>query len=242
VTIAAVAISKNEADIVNLWAAHLFAEGVDHIYVADGRSTDGTREALDAMDNVTVFDDDEPYCYQVRWMNHLVSLAVEQGHSWLVPADLDEFFYATDGRTIADTLSTVSGDKFYARTYVHRDWNTRDVAPKRLPKVIFRWRPDAHLVMGNHDVNLPGGEYDVFDLREWQYRSFDHFVQKVHARNATLEPAARVRGDGWHHLRFEHLDEDGLRREWETMCSVPAIVDPIPSRVQGGLVPVGGDH
>jgi hypothetical protein len=229
-------LSRNEADIIESWVRHTLAEDVDRIYIADGISTDGTREILDELagetGQIVVIDDTEQYCLQAQWMNRLAAMAGEDGFQWIIASDVDEFWYACDGRTIAEVLETVEVDRINARSYQHHDWNTRQVEPKRLPKVCFRWRSDAHLVMGNHDVSgVGGGAYGIMDLREYQFRSFDHYCAKVRARLATLEPAARARGDGWHYIRLQDKTESELRDEWNQMMATPVILDPIPTHL-----------
>ena len=50
-------------------------------------------------------------------------------------------------------------------------------------------------------------------------------------RNATLDPAARARGDGAHHLYLENMDTAQLRAEWDAKISAPTVFDPIPSHM-----------
>lgn len=233
--IAVVGVVKDEADIIEVWLRHYLAEGIDHIYLSDGCSTDGTREIIQQVasetQQVTMITDDEPIIRQAYWTNHLADMAGDAGAEFIVASDIDEFFYAVNGQTIAEALTDSPHDKFYVHTYLHLDWDTRQVEPKRLPKVAYRYFPDARVSMGNHEVSLPTGEWNVLDLRELQFRGFDHYVRKVKARLATLDPVERARGNAAHYLALEHLSDEELRREWDAIVAVPVIADPIPTHL-----------
>src|ERR1700688_33804 len=108
-SVAAVLLVKDEADIIEFTLRHLKAQ-VDWIYAADNGSTDGTREILDALENgtaeawLTVLDDPVVAYYQAEKMTALAVRARMNGYQWVIPADADEFWYATDGRPIRDFL------------------------------------------------------------------------------------------------------------------------------------------
>lgn len=235
--IAVVGIVKNEIDIIELSLRHMLAEEIDHIYLADGCSTDGTREIIEdiarSTGRITVLTDDDEYVQQAAWTNRLAAIAADDGADWIVANDIDEFFYSVDGQTVAARLRGLDASitKLYARSYQHLDWDTRQVKPKRLPKVIYRWSEGAEVTTGNHDVNLPGGEYDIIDLREIQYRSVEHFICKARAGVACLDATARSNGYGWHHLRLDGMNDEQLRSEWDAMCAIPTVFDPIPSHL-----------
>ncbi len=240
-TVAIVAICRNEADIADLWIRHHLAEEISHIYVADA-STDGTKEIFRSFDEVTVLDDTNEFCLQAEWTNRLAAMAGDAGHEWICPADVDEFFYAVSGRTITEELSDCPHDVLCARSYQHLDWNTRLIAPQRLPKVVFRWSPERQLTMGNHSVVGPACVYDVLDLRELKYRGPNHFIRKTRERNATLEPGARARGEAAHHQYLANKSDEELRVEWEAMKQTPIVCDQIPSRHSTGSHPHGMDQ
>ena len=229
--IAIVGICKNEIDIIDLWLQHHIAEGVDHFYIADA-SNDSTREILEANNAVTVFVDDDQFVQQSRWTNHLASIAANDGAEWICPTDIDEFAYANSGDTIAMTLRECQFDKRYLRCWPHKNWQIKYEAPHQLPKVVYRYCASAQVTVGNHDVSLSGGEYNVLSMRELQYRSFEHFVNKTRARNDVVSPQDKSSGIGWHHTRREHMTDDEMRHEWEVMQSRPTVHDPVPSRLK----------
>lgn len=245
--IAIAAICKDEADLADLWVRHHLAEGIDRILVADA-STDGTKDIFKSYDQVTVIDDTEPFCLQTKWMNELAAMAAAEGADFILASDVDEFWHALSGATIAEELTGCPHNVICATVHQHRDWNTKQTVPNKLPKIAFRWALGATLSMGNHEISgVGGGARDILGIRELQFRGVDHFVKKVAARLATLDPAVRVHGAGWHYQILQNKSIEELHTLWEsgemlwggpTNCEF----DPIPSHlnigsVQPGMVP-----
>lgn len=225
---------RNEADIIESSIRHLLAEGIDLVLLADGRSTDGTRDILQDLKEtgqVQWYDDDKAFHDQPFWTNALASIAHDHGAEWIIAADADEFWIGSDGRSLAEVILSQPPEvgKLYAPMYQHHDWDRREAHAKTFPKVAYRWCGSARVRPGNHDVDeVEGSErWGEIEIREMQYRSFEHFVRKVHERNATIDPSLPWDA-GWHHRKFADFTEDQLRAEWDTMCAVPTIYDPIP--------------
>ena len=230
--IALCATSRNEGDIIECWLRHMLAEGIDEILVADhSEPGESTRETLIALHEETGrvhwIDDPDPIHRQPALMNSLAFTAARHGAEWIIASDIDELWIAP-GKTIAEALSSCPHNKLYARRFLHRDWDHRRIESERLPKVAFR--PPAVIGNGNHEVNLPGGEHGVLEIRELHYRGFEHFKAKAKDRIATLDPAMRARGDGIHQTRLEDFTEEQMMAEWGKWLAVPTIHDPIPSR------------
>lgn len=229
--VAAVSTVRNEADIIGSTIRHLLAEGIDRIYIADGMSTDGTRDILRALP-VVVLNDPKPYHDQPYWIRHLAGIAREDGAEWIVPFDADEFWYSPTGRPLVDVLAEQPPqvDKLHAKTWQHIDYEWCEPEPKKLQKVCFRAVPDVHIDPGNHDCTLTGGgPEDLVAIRELQYRGFDHFQRKILERNATLDPELKGKA-GWHHSRYEGWTPDQLAPEWEQAVARATTLDPIPVR------------
>ncbi len=247
--IAVTSIIRNEADIIELWVRHHISEGVDRFFIADHGSTDGTREILDRLaietGDITIIDNTDALFYQERWLNKMLHVAGAGGATWVLSVDADEFMYAVCGQTIATVLDTMLGpgvQKLYVRTYQHRSWNERHQEPKRLSKVAVRYGADVTIAIGSHEASPLVGVSDVLGIRELQYRSYEHFVKKARASSATIPPEVRAVGGAWHHTRLDGLPEQELRREWERMCSVPILFDPIPSHMSIGSNHRGADQ
>lgn len=230
--IAAVATVYNEADIVGDSVRHLLNEGVDHVWVAHGPSTDGTGDILAEFAEVTVVEDRDVFHYQPKWINHLVGVAGAAGAEWIIPFDADEFWYPTEAATLAEALSGIPDtvEKLLVRQFMHRDWDHRYTDYHTLGKVCFRYRPWARVTNGNHDVSLSGGMAGVVDLRELQFRSFDHMARKCHERVDRIDPSL-PETDGAHQRVLAVLSPDDLRAEWDRRQEYSVVYDPIPARV-----------
>jgi Glycosyl transferase family 2 len=232
--IAVCSLVQNEADIIECWVRHHLAEGVEHLYIADGMSTDGTRDILQNLaletGQVSWFDDPEPICHQAAWMTKLAHIAGAVGAEWIIPADADEFWIAMSGETLADELEHCPFHKLYAPVYHHVDWDYCHIVPK-LPKVAFRYNPGVALWMGNHDVDgVRGGGHGVLEVHELQYRGLEHFRDKARARARTLDPAEAAKGQAAHITALAGLDDEQLEQAWADLLAKPTIYDPIRTR------------
>lgn len=231
--IVAVSTVRNEADIIGQSVAHLLAEGVDQLLIADGMSTDGTREILAGFDQVTIVDDTEEFHRQPMWINRLASRAADLGARWILPFDADEFHCATGGETLAEFFANVRPGitKVYAPMLHHLNTEWRWPEAKPLPKVAYRAFP-CSIRPGNHDVSVPGGSlYEGLVVREIQYRGFDHFMRKIRERNAT-RPPTDPKSHGAHHWQFDGWTREQLEPVWDEMVERATVYDPIPSRVK----------
>lgn len=232
-TIWAFSTMLNEADVIPYSVPHLYAEGVDSIVVqASTHSTDGTNNALRMAGPVGVVPDPHAFHYQPMLMNELADTYCEPG-DWVLAFDADEFWYAKQrADTIAEALAKVPENIriLYVRGWGHVDWDHREETPRALPKVAYRYEVGARVTNGNHNVLLPSGgaaAWDVLELRELQFRSFEHLKRKCHERVDRLDPSLPEH-DGVHQKRLAAMSEKELRIEWEQMQARPCVLDPIP--------------
>lgn len=210
-TVVAVSMVKDEADIVAATVAHM-CDQVDAVIVADNLSTDRTREILDQLaggssGRLVVVEDPDPAYRQSEKMTALALRArLDFGAEWIVPFDADEVWYSPFGR-IADVLDEVAPQWLItpAPLFDHvatAEDNPLELDPVRrlgfrrrdrnpLPKVACRWRPDLVIEQGNHGARY-SGRGTVFDellvVRHFPYRSADQLVRKV--RNGAAAYAA----------------------------------------------------
>jgi glycosyltransferase involved in cell wall biosynthesis len=248
-TVAAVMMVRDEADIIGFTLAHLLAEGVDHVLVADNMSVDDTRRILDLFaedERVTVVDDLEPGYHQDVKMTNLAREAhTRWGVDWILPCDADEVFYSRHG-TLAEFFATCDADVLTATGWDHLVTDDDDPGianpflrsprrrqtPQKLGKVAFRFHPDARLDFGNHFVfDHPGQPARVLNYRHLQYRSFDQMCQKVQNGKEAYDATNLHPTYGAHWRELGALTDDALWRRWRRLCEEPGLLtDPVPCR------------
>ncbi len=249
-TLFAVMMVKDEADILPTNIRHLLAEGVDHIIVADNQSTDGTTDHIHDFVRcgapVTYLVDDEPGYYQAKKMTGLVHRAGAMGAQFVLPVDADEIWYSPHGR-LRDVLSYTTDPIQWVEGFYHvphADDDPLEPDPVRRmrhrrvgrdcpqSKVCFRYRTDARLAMGNHEVFMGGSRgQGLVAFREFQYRSFEHFARKVRNGKRAYDAAPDIGQDcGIHWRRLGALSDDDLAAEWAAYLTTPTEYDPAPLR------------
>lgn len=194
--VVAVTMVKDEADVIAGTLRHLANEGVDAIIVADNLSTDGSREIIDGLSlpcELIVKDDPDPAYEQSRKMTALAHEAARLGAEWIVPFDADEVWVCHDGR-LADSLRTTEGNVATAAIinhfasaldvddpdpFVSMVW--RQPAAQRLPKIAYRYHPEAVIEQGNHGVKHPAPTPSParLEIRHFPYRSPEQMVRKA---------------------------------------------------------------
>jgi hypothetical protein len=217
----------DEADIIGLTVRHLLDEGVDRVYVVDGGSDDGTLDVLYDLDGpVEVMEQpnrDRPF-RQSEIMSALATIAGEDGADWIVPFDADEFWCGLG------FLRETHHRKVFARMAQYWSPSWREPGAKPLPKVAFRYEPGVTIAMGNHDCSVGGGMWSPIIVREWQFRSQEHFVAKVHRSLSTLDPALPVT-EAAHYRTWARMTGDELATEYATLAARATVYDPIPGMV-----------
>ena len=243
-TLVAVMMVRDEADVIGYTLRHLLAEGVDHVIVADNLSTDATPEILAgfaaADGRVSVQVDGEVGYYQDRKMSGLARQAFDLGAEWVLPCDADEVFYANGG-TLAEHFGRCDLDVVEACVWDHIATDDDDPAesnpflrirhrrqyPQRMAKVAFRAHPDARLHMGNHDVDRPGERGGGLYARHFQYRSYEQMVRKLTNGREAYEAS------DLHAMYGTHWREGGARSaaehdaEWRRLCDEPGLIEDV---------------
>ncbi|WP_344056822.1 glycosyltransferase family 2 protein [Nocardioides hwasunensis] len=226
----AVAMVKNEVDMIEQTIDHLRHQGVDGVLVADNGSTDGTRELLRdrAGDGLLhVGDDNEPAYFQAPKMRYLAAWAGRAGADWVVPFDADEWWYGAH-ESLAETLrasstpiaSAVIHNAFPApdEAGAHTSGWQVDRASARLEKVAYRSHRFAALHHGNHGVSRPGRVEQSLRILHFPWRSEAQFLSKVATGAAALRlTGPRVAGEGGDHWRDLDDAADELGDIWRRM-------------------------
>jgi hypothetical protein len=219
---------KDEADIIRHTVGRLLGQ-VDHIIVSDNGSTDGTRDLLYEYTSggaITVLDDPEVGYYQDRKTTALARQAKAAGHDWVLPCDADEFWYATDGRTIGAFLAGLAPDVAFvdaplynhiptalddddeANPFRRIGWRQREHGA--LGKVCARLRPGLEIRMGNHSAYAPGVGTTSGGLvvRHFSWRSPEQYLRKIRNGEAAYAATNMNPGIGAHWRMFEGVPDE----------------------------------
>ena len=204
-TVWAVGVVRDEADIIEATVTRMLRQ-VDHVLIADNRSTDGTDEILRSLDGVTVLVDPDPDFYvdrqQAKRTTALASLAAQRGARWAVPFDADEVWVTRDGRRLGDVLDALPDSVLLARAdmanHVITDHDPPGPDPParmvyrrpefhRAPKVACRTGPGLWIANGNHSatyrgVATPRRVDGLLLVHHFPVRSAEQFVRKVSYR------------------------------------------------------------
>lgn len=101
------ASAKNESMVIAEWVEHYLWQGVEHFYIIDNGSDDGTCNVLAryiANGVVTCLDRPKRYA-QTEHYNEVFRDFAQEASQWVIVADVDEYIYnRTPGSTIADYL------------------------------------------------------------------------------------------------------------------------------------------
>lgn len=214
--LAAVMLVKDEADVIERTIGHLLAEGVDHVFVQDNGSTDGTRQIAADIEGVTVIDDPQVAYHQSVKTTALAQRALAEQYDWVIPCDADEIWYSGFG-TLHEVilLHDESGyDVVKAELFDHigtdadggdpdpfRRIGWRFIEPGALHKVACRLRPDLVIEQGNHGAhssNVWGTMNERpesgLSIRHFSWRTPEQYVRKI--GNGYLAYAATTLPDG----------------------------------------------
>ena len=217
-TVAAVLMVRDEADIIEYTIRHLSTQ-VDEILVSDNLSSDGTRDILASLlddDLITeVYDDTEIGYFQSAKVTALADKARDRGHDWVLPVDADERWTAEgDNRPIREYLRSVAPDVLAvkARLFHYLPSSEDDTAepdPFRrigwrlaessgLPKMACRLVDGLVIEPGNHGCTINGARPRLVGgglrVDHYSWRSAEQYARKV--RNGARAYAATDLDEG----------------------------------------------
>lgn len=230
---------KNEADILEPVLRHLRRQ-VDWVIVSDNDSTDDTPIILQRLQDearaawLTVLHDETIGYWQSRKTTALVQLALEMGHSWVIPCDADEVWYcAVDPeRRIADYLAGVAPDVqiVKAELYNHiptiEDPNKGSVLERigwrqrergALPKVACRLHPSLVIHAGNHGASYDGTALAVGGLviRHFSWRDRYQYLRKIRTGQAAYAATDLPEAIGAHWRMFENVADETILKHFD---------------------------
>lgn len=191
----AIAMVKDEADIIEEVVRHLFDEGVDHVLIADNGSTDATPailRRLAAEFPLDVVQDPLREFWDAEKRTLLARAATRMGAAWIVPFDGDELWFGLDDVSLADALHGSTTPVVAAQWFnyvpiessaigsVATRFGFRIEMPDPLPKVAFRANWLARLTSGNHSVAVPDPTASTgIRIAHYRFRSLEQMQQKA---------------------------------------------------------------
>lgn len=155
----ALAMVKDECDIIEAFVRHTLAH-VDHLYLVDDGSDDGTLEILVQLVNeglpLSVFRSAALHFQQGAALSSLMrQVAATRPHRWFVLLDADEFIRPPPGRTFAQVLAELPEDRAAQMSWMSfvpvAPWQPTAQADLRSGFVA-----DAHEVSSIRKVLVPG--------------------------------------------------------------------------------------
>jgi glycosyltransferase involved in cell wall biosynthesis len=244
----AIAMVKDEEDIIKYTIEHLLCEDIDNFIILDNMSSDGTRDILEDLakeyKNILIEDDFEVAYYQSLKMTNLANKAVSNGADWIVPFDADEVWYAASGNTLGSELRALREPIAMARVFDHfpspndpphdnpiKSIVHKEPFPELWPCVAFRNEEGFKILQGNHNV-IRSGERNLsaIEIRHFQYRSFEQFKKKLRNGKTAYDATDLPEGEGAHWRQMGALDDQSLLQLWKDFLSTDMILDPAPTR------------
>ncbi len=235
----AIAVVRDEADIVGTVVTNLLDQGVERVVIADNLSVDGTTEILMSLARsapVTVLSDRLDAHYQAEKTTLLARAATAAGAGWVLPFDADEVWTVPgdtrgEASTVAQWLAASDADVVQVPVFNHvpterddvdepdpvRRLRWRKAEPNRLHKVAFRSSPRARLHQGNHGVDRRGTRRRGLEIRHFPYRSEDQFVRKIRQGSAALAATNLTDEVGKHWRGLGAGDDEELHAAWRSL-------------------------
>lgn len=221
----AVSMMRDEADIAPFTVGQMVGQ-VDHVLVADNGSHDGTSEILRDL-GCEVIDDPDPAYFQSRKMSALCRRAEENGATFVVCFDADEWWGSTGGGTIAAALRDLPLDVRIADAVVFdhpatdefpSPWRRAEMLPLRKVAVRPQW---VTVHQGNHgatyeDEAHPKTVTGLLEVHHFPQRTPRQFIRK--ARNGAEAYAATDLDEsiGKHWRDWGRLTDEQLTEVFET--------------------------
>lgn len=234
--IVAVSSAKGEADIIGGTIKHLHNQGIRHVIISTPPDDLTTREEIRRAGG-TLQDQTGPFDQgaEITRLAH-GAVAFHRDVDWIIPFDADEYWIDPLGGTVASVLNALPADclKVHCAVFKHADWDHRYVTQNPMGKVAFRPTAEMVVAWGNHDVTLGQAgteEHGLLEIRELQYRDYDHFLAKVHKARELFASWDVPPQHGYHMRVLADLPDEALPAAYLNVRDAggDTIYDPIPT-------------
>lgn len=177
--VAAITMIKDECDIIELFV-RINSRSLDHIFVIDHDSKDGTQEILLRLKAqgfpLTIYKHESSDFQQAIMLTTLCrQVAATNEYDYIVPLDADEFIYTPGGISFAQALDEqvpkdgcglmawityvpTGGDYYGSKAPLYEVFRKRSKEPEQFYKVIIPNEPGKSCIIaeGNHFISVNG--------------------------------------------------------------------------------------
>jgi hypothetical protein len=238
---------RDEADIVDINLAYHLARGVDEVIVTDHRSSDGTRERLEAWEErgVHVLHEDGEEVRQAQWVTRMARMAYDLGADWVLNDDADEFFWPERGDDLKAALRRVphrfgalevprmnfvarpdDGRPFFERMTMREEESTDEIGRALRPKVVHKANVRAFVGPGSHAVRGSPRFWltcrrPLVSVLHFPRRTYEQFRHKVEIGGAAPGYEHKTIADAHTALQYGRLEDRYREAETRTEGLVP---------------------
>jgi hypothetical protein len=228
---------RDEADIVDLNLAYHLARGVDAVIVTDHRSSDGTRERLEALaavepDRIHLLREDGEAVDQAAWVTRMARMAYHDlGADWILNDDADELYWPEVGDDLKAALRRVprrygalavprvnfvarpdDGRPFYDRMTAREVESTDAIGRPLRPKVAHRGNARMFVAPGSHAVRGAPRFWltchrPLLTVLHFPRRTYEHYRHKVEIGGATPGYDHKTMVDAHTALQYGRLEQ-----------------------------------
>lgn len=223
------AIVKNEDMILEEWFDHHLWQGVQHFYVIDNDSTDGTKQIIQKYvdSGLATYYFRTEKGVQTKHYNEIYHERARGESKWIAVIDADEFMYAREkGRTVRDYVSELNYDEvggarlqfkmFGSSDHVEQPAKVRESflwRQKYVPtdtccpwKMIVNTAATTDLDIHNHTISKPiVKDYDKIVINHYQILSREYF-EKVKMSRGSADHVGNPRD-------WKYFDERDFKEE-----------------------------
>jgi len=237
--LAIVMVVQNEADLIERNLRWHLGLGVDHIYITDDHSTDGTLELVspERWGGRTSASFAPPGLFrQATWASQMAREAARDGWEWVCHLDADEFLWPESDlpRMLGDMPDEVEAIKVHRHDFLPGDPPSLRLGGERQiggyplqPKLIHRARSDTTISHGGHVLDAPAGlvlDNGAVEILHHAYRDVAALKRRADAVSRLDPETASGAASQWRWLA-SYRKHTPLEVLWADIAHLPGISD-----------------